>query len=94
MAPRASERLEDFTSSEVAQGSGTENQLAEPCGGARGRLLDDPDVLGFLALASRGHVELYGLALLERLEASALDVRVVDEDVATLLTGDKAEALI
>src|SRR5690349_16073504 len=55
---------------------------------------DHPDVLGLLALAARGHVELDLLALLEGLVAVALDVRVVDEDVVRTLAGDEAVALL
>jgi hypothetical protein len=56
--------------------------------------LDDPDVLGFLALATRGHVELDALTLIEGLVTRPLDVGEVDEHVVALLTGDEAEALL
>jgi hypothetical protein len=55
---------------------------------------DETDVLGFLPLSARTHVELDDLAGLERPVAAALDVGVVDEDVVTLLTGDESEALL
>ena len=54
----------------------------------------ETDVLGFFALTPRRYVELYDLAGLERLVAVALDVGVVNEDVVTLLTVDKSEALL
>jgi hypothetical protein len=53
---------------------------------------DCPDVVGFLALAAGGQVELDVLALLERLVAAALDFGVVDEYIVALLTRDEAEA--
>src|SRR6202035_3009156 len=54
---------------------------------------DHADVLRFLALLARGHVELDALALTEALVAVALDVGVMDEDVITLLARDEAESL-
>src|SRR5690554_164767 len=55
---------------------------------------DGPDVLGFLALATRSHVELDLLTLFESLVASPLDVGEVNEDVVALLTRDEAVALL
>jgi hypothetical protein len=56
--------------------------------------LDDANVLGFLSLAARGDVELHALAFAEGLEAVALDVRVVDEDIVPLIAGDEAVPLL
>src|SRR5688500_5220621 len=56
--------------------------------------LDDPDVLGFLALPTRCHVELDALTLIEGLVARALDVGEVDEHVFALPTRDEAVALL
>ena len=39
------------------------------------------------------HVELHGLAFLQALETTRVDCRVVHEDILTVLTRDKAEAL-
>src|SRR6478735_2284680 len=47
---------------------------------------DDPDVLGLVALATRGDVELDVLALFEVLVAAAGDVGVVHEDVVAPVT--------
>jgi len=55
---------------------------------------DDADVLGFLALSARCHVELDVLALVEALVALALNVGVMNEDVITLLARDEAESLL
>ena len=55
---------------------------------------DGSDVLGFLALSAGADVELHLLALFQRAVAAALDVRIVDEDIVTLLTGYEAEALL
>jgi len=46
---------------------------------------DDSNVLGFLALAARGHVELDLLTLVQGLVTRSLNVRVVNEHVVTLL---------
>ena len=46
---------------------------------------DHANVLRFVTLAARGHVELDVLALFERLVAVTLNVRVVDEDVLLAL---------
>ena len=45
---------------------------------------DHTDVLGFLALAAGGHVELDALALVEGLVAGGLDVGVMDEHVVAV----------
>src|SRR5688500_17363519 len=59
-----------------------------------GRSAQAHDVLGRGALLALHHVELHALALGERLEARALDGRVVDEAVLlTVVTRDEAEAL-
>jgi hypothetical protein len=56
--------------------------------------VDAHDVLGRGALLALHHVELHALTLGERLEAAALDGRVVDEAIlAAVLGGDEAEAL-
>src|SRR5262245_11561425 len=47
---------------------------------------DDPDVLGFFALAAGTHVELDGLALIEGAVAVPLDVGVVHEDVVAAVS--------
>ena len=62
--------------------------------GSRRFRSDDPDVLGFLALAAGPDVELDGLALIEGLIAVPLDVGVVDEDVVAALARNEAEALL
>jgi len=56
--------------------------------------LDHAYVLGFLTFAARNDVEFDALALLEGLIAGSLDAGVVDEHVVTLLTRDKAIALL
>ncbi len=48
----------------------------------------------FFALSTGRDVELDALPLLERAVAPPLDVRVVDEDVVTLLARDKSVALL
>jgi hypothetical protein len=55
---------------------------------------DHTNVLSFLTLAAGGDVELDALALVERLEAAALDVGEVDEHVVALLSRNEAEALL
>src|SRR5262249_59258022 len=55
---------------------------------------DDSNVLGFLALAARGDVELDALALLQRAVALALNRREVDEDVVRAFTLDEAVTLL
>ena len=55
---------------------------------------DHTNVLSFLTLAAGGDVELDALALVERLEAAALDVGEVDEYVVALLSRNEAEALV
>jgi hypothetical protein len=55
---------------------------------------DDPDVLGFFALATGSNVELDVLALIEGLVTGALDVGVVHENVISSSAGDEAEALL
>jgi hypothetical protein len=55
---------------------------------------DQTDVLGFLALATRGDIELDLLSLIERPVAIALDAGEVDEDVVTLFPRNEAEALL
>src|SRR5262245_48081884 len=62
--------------------------------GSRRIRSDDPDVLGFLALAAWTHVELDGLALVEGLVPVPLDVGVVNEDVVAALSCNEAEALL
>jgi len=52
-----------------------------------------PDVLGFIALATRADVELDGLTLFERAVAAALNVGVMDEHIVTALSGDESVAL-
>src|SRR5205807_4620849 len=52
------------------------------------------DVLSFFALPALADVELDALAVLERLVALSLDLRVVDEDVFALVTGDEAVTLL
>ena len=49
-------------------------------------MLDDSDVLGFLALTARSDVELDALTLVEGLVAITLDVGEVNEDIVALLT--------
>jgi hypothetical protein len=56
--------------------------------------LDHSDVLGFLAFSSGRDVELDTLALVKALVATALDVRVVNKNVVTLLARDEAESLL
>jgi hypothetical protein len=55
---------------------------------------DGADVLGFLTLPARADIELDALAVLERLVPVALDLRVVDEDVLALVTGDEPVTLL
>src|SRR4051794_3059135 len=55
---------------------------------------DDADPLGLGALLALADFELHTLALVERLEAGALDLGVVDEHVRTpAILSDEAEAL-
>src|SRR5688572_28602164 len=61
---------------------------------AEARGLDGPDVLGFLTLSTRRHVELDALAVLERLVALSLDLREVHEDILALVTGDEPVTLL
>ena len=56
--------------------------------------LQGPDVLRLFALSTGSHVELDLLPFGERLVAATLDVRVVDENIVTLLAGDKTKAFI
>jgi hypothetical protein len=53
---------------------------------------DHADVLCFLALLARCHVELDALAFVKALVALALDVGEMNEDVITLLARDEAES--
>jgi hypothetical protein len=57
-------------------------------------VLKRTDVLRFLAFTSGSDIELDMLALVQGLVASALNVRVVDEDVVALLSRDETEALL
>jgi hypothetical protein len=60
----------------------------------RDRAAERDDVLGGRALLALHHVALDALALGQRLEAAALDGRVVDEEIlAAVLGRDEAEAL-
>src|SRR5688500_1878494 len=74
----------------------TRKSRRHEAGGSRAKsgVLQNADVLRFLPLAARCHVELDALTLVERLVAAALDVRIVNEDVVALLTRDEAEALL
>src|SRR5829696_7457991 len=73
-------------------------RFAERMGGepatTRADASDGADVLGLLALAARGDVELDPLALFEGAVARALDVGEMHEDVFAVLTGDEAVALL
>ena len=51
------------------------------------------NVRGLPALGSLHNVELHGLTFLQTLESTAVDRRVVHEDIFTVLTRDEAEAL-
>src|SRR5262245_2535375 len=55
---------------------------------------DHPHVLRLVALATRPDLELDLLAGLEGAVATALDVRVMDEDVVLAVAGDEAVALL
>ena len=57
-------------------------------------VLKRTDVLRFLAFTSGSDIELHMLALVQRLVASTLNIRVVDEDVVALLSRDETEALL
>src|SRR6185312_7390296 len=72
----------------------------EECDGRAGRILpgfldglEGLNVLSLPALGPFDHVELDGLAFLERTEAVALDGGVVDEDVLAVRPREKSKAL-
>jgi hypothetical protein len=63
----------------------------EPTGGSFTAIgSHGPDVLGFLALATRADLELDGLTLGQR-DAGGLEVGDVHEDVFTAFPGDETE---
>ena len=57
-------------------------------------LLQNADVLRFLALPARGNVELDLLPLLQGAVPGALDVGKMDENVVSLVTGDEPVTLL
>src|ERR1700733_6357300 len=71
------------------------NRAASAGDGPLTNASDRANVLRFGSFASGSHVEGDLLALLERLEPTAGDVGVVDEDVALVIgLGDESEALL
>lgn len=87
-------------SSDLALCPENQEKNREECDGRDGRILpgfrdglESLNVLSLPALGPFDHVELDGLAFLERTEAVALDGGVVDEDVLAVWPGEESEAL-
>lgn len=61
---------------------------------SRDFLSDDADVLCLITFAAGADVELDTLTLVKGPVSGALDVRVMDEDIFALFTGDESVALL